>query len=316
MSHSTGFGIQREREMPLASETETQMARLWAELLQREAVGPHDDYFALGGNSLLAVNLFARVEAQFGVKLPLTSIIEAPTVAQFARLLETQGSHNPVVLIREGDGKPPLFLVHDADGETVIYRSLAHPPGSGTRRVRAPALQQGQPSDPAHPHRRDGGLSRRQHPEDSAASPYLLGGLCAGGLIAFEMARQLERDGETVAMVALMDVPDVDAQERPLRVTRNRLTGFASTFEQGKGAPRSRRVAAVARTVLHKAGNLVRYLTESRVRMIRDRTRMALFRLHLKLGLELPAFLRDISVRTAYGHAKTRTGRRRRSGAS
>ena len=239
MSHSMGNGIQQERAMPPASETETQMARLWAELLRRKAVGPDDDYFALGGNSLLAVNLFARVEAQFGVKLPLTSIIEAPTVAQFARLLETQGSHNPVVLIRDGDGKLPLFLVHDADGETVIYRSLAlH-------------------LDPGHAVYGLQPYSKADHPilhtriEEMAAfhiasirkiqprGPYLLGGLCAGGLIAFEMARQLEQDGETVAMVALMDVPDVAAQERPLRVTKHRITGFVSAFEQGKGAPRS-----------------------------------------------------------------------------
>ena len=125
MSNSTGFGILQGPAAPPASETETKLARLWAELLSATPSDLHDDYFALGGNSLLAVNLFVRVEAQFGVKLPLTSIIEAPTVAQLRppaggpRFAQSHGA-DP----RGGD-EPPLFLVHDAEGETVIYRSLA-----------------------------------------------------------------------------------------------------------------------------------------------------------------------------------------------
>jgi thioesterase domain-containing protein/malonyl CoA-acyl carrier protein transacylase/acyl carrier protein len=304
MSNSTGFGILQEHAAPPASETETKLAGLWAELLQREAVDIHDDYFALGGNSLLAVNLFVRVEAEFGVRLPLTSIIEAPTVAQFARLLENRGSHTPVVLIREGGDELPLFLVHDADGETVIYRSLAlH-------------LDPGHAIYGLQPH------SKADHPilhtriEEMAAfhisnirtiqprGPYLLGGLCAGGLISFEMARQLERDGETVLMVALMDAADVAAKMRTLQVAKQRLTRFASAFDQGKDIPRWRRALAGTRTAVRKAGNLARYMVGSRVRTSRDRARMAMFRLHLKLGLRMPAYLQNISVRTAYGSAK------------
>ncbi len=121
---STDSGI-TAKETARGEETEEKLARLWANLLRREHVDLHDNYFALGGNSLMAVSLIARIEAEFGVRLPLTSIIQAPTVREFARLLETGGSHEPVVLVRAGSGEWPLFLVHDADGETILYRSLA-----------------------------------------------------------------------------------------------------------------------------------------------------------------------------------------------
>ena len=62
-----------------------QLKGIWSDLLQIEAIGLDDDFFELGGNSLLAVNLFARIESQLGLKLPLSTIIEAPTIGQLTR---------------------------------------------------------------------------------------------------------------------------------------------------------------------------------------------------------------------------------------
>ena len=76
-----------------------------------------------------------------------------------------------------------------------------------------------------------------------ARGPYLLGGLCAGGLIGFEMARQLQAAGEQVVMVALMDAADVDAREKTLRGTKERLARLSSTLAQEKGRSFARRVA-------------------------------------------------------------------------
>ena len=88
-------------------------------------VGIKDNFFDLGGTSLLAVDLFAQIERQFGKHLPLTALIEAPTVEQLARLIAGVEGQDSLVLIRDGGGKPPLFLVHDGDGETMLYRNLA-----------------------------------------------------------------------------------------------------------------------------------------------------------------------------------------------
>ena len=211
MRNSSECKTLNDSSTPPASETESRLARIWADVLHREVVGINDDYFDLGGNSLLAVNLFAKIESQLGIKLPLSSLIEAPTVVELARLLDARGSHNPVVLIRKGGDGLPLFLIHDADGETMLYRGLAH------------HLDSAHTVYGLHPY------SKANHPilhtcfeemaefhignirKIQAHGPYLLGGLCAGGLIAFEMARQLQRDGEQVAMVALLDAADVAA---------------------------------------------------------------------------------------------------------
>jgi thioesterase domain-containing protein/malonyl CoA-acyl carrier protein transacylase/acyl carrier protein len=289
-----------------ASEIETTLTRLWAELLKVDLVGVDDDYFALGGNSLLAVTLMARVEADLGVKLPLTSIIEAPTVGEFARLMASRGSHSPVILIREGRRNPPLFFVHDADGETMIYRGLAL------------RLETDRSVFGLKPYSKPNYPILQTQIEEMAAfhvatvrgiqshGPYLLGGLCAGGVIAFEMACQLQRAGEQVAMVALLDGADVDAQEKPMRLAKERLTRLSSTLGRDEGQSGPRRALLTATRVARKARNFVVYAIKSRAQTIRDRTKMRLFHTFLKRGLTLPSFLEQISVRTAYGYARTR----------
>jgi thioesterase domain-containing protein/malonyl CoA-acyl carrier protein transacylase/acyl carrier protein len=285
---------------------ERKLATLWAEILNLEEVGVDDDFFALGGNSLLAASLFPRIESQLGVKLPVTSILEASTVARLARLVESGGSHDPLIVIREGGERTPIFLVHDADGETIIYRNLSHY------------------LDPAQPVYGLKPLSTKNHPilhtriDEMAAfhigtmrgvqahGPYLLGGLCAGGLIGFEMARQLQAVGEQVLMVALMDAADVNAREKPLRGTRERLARLSSSLEQEKGRSFARRVAGSGRRVLTKARGFAVYQIESRLQSAREKMRLTLFSVYLKLGLRLPAFLQGISVRTAYNFAKGR----------
>ncbi len=308
MTSRAEFGIVNERSKAVRSETETRLARLWAEVLQRETIGLDDDYFDLGGNSLLAVSLFTRIENQFGTRLPLTSILEAPTVSQFARLLDTGGSHRPLVLVRKGTETHRLFLVHDADGETMLYRSLAlHLNPEVTVYGLQPQSKAGYPilhtriEEMAEFHIR---TIRSVQPH----GPYLLGGLCAGGVIAFEIARQLQRDGEAINMVALWDAADVAARKRPLRLVRKRASSFASTFEQGKrdskGRSKERRALMVTRKALRKVGNLARYITQSYAATVRDQTRMRMLRLYLDCGLRLPSFLQDIPVRTAYMFAR------------
>lgn len=300
---STVSGI-TPSEVASGNETEAKLARLWANVLRLDHVVHHDNYFALGGNSLMAVSLIARIEAEFGVRLPLTSIIQAPTVREFARLLETGGSHEPVVLVRAGSGEWPLFLVHDADGETILYRSLAfnlNPTQS---------VYGLQPySQPSHPmlHTRIEEMAAyhiTSMRKIQTRGPYLLGGLCAGGIIAFEIARQLERAGETVAMVALMDAADVAAKEQPIRFAKKRLERLSAALREGHDVGKLRRVAQAARVIMGKAVSFSRYAISSRVGAIRNQATVSSFRLCLKLGVPVPAFVRNIPVRTLYNEAK------------
>ena len=112
-------------------------------------------------------------------------------------------------------GGPALFLVHDGDGETLLYLNLARrmPDDVAVYRPRADG-QRPMPDPPGEPPR-DGLALRRPGPRGPPAGPYLLGGMCAGGTIAFEMALQLRAAGQAVGLVALLDASDARAGSGP-----------------------------------------------------------------------------------------------------
>lgn len=190
------------------TETEQQLAQIWSELLYIESIGIQDNFFDLGGTSLLAVQLFAQIERVFGQNLSIATLLEAPTLQQLANLLQrdqAKGSWFSLVPIQPHGKQPPLFCIHALGGNILIYRHLATYLG-----IDQPVygLQ-------------SRGLDGRQLPlkrvEDMAAvylqeiqtfqpeGPYFLAGYSLGGLIAFEIAQQLHRQGAQVALVTLID---------------------------------------------------------------------------------------------------------------
>ena len=282
------------------TEVEEVLTRLWASVLRFEPVGIQDDFFEVGGTSLLAVDLFAQIDRQLRQRLPLTALIEAPTIEQLARLVAKGECRDSLVLIREGGEKPPMFLVHDGDGETMLYRNLAillkkeHPVyGLQPNSRRNIPLAQTRISEMAVHH-----IDKIRSVQSQG--PYLLGGMCAGGVIAYEVARQLESQGETVAMVALLDAADVDAPLKMWRFARQRMRSFSTAFHREESLPCYRSMLAVTTKVLHKAKNLTNYLIGQRFKNLRDKIRMRLFRFYLDRELQLPRVLQQIPVRTVY----------------
>jgi non-ribosomal peptide synthetase component F/thioesterase domain-containing protein/NRPS condensation-like uncharacterized protein len=190
------------------NETEKQLKKIWEELLGIRFIGVHQNYFELGGNSILAVRLFAKIENTFRVKLPLSTLIEAPTIAELARVLQNDGaspSWSPVVPMQPEGSRPPFFCVHAAGGNVLLYRDLSRHLGADQPfyGLQFPGLDGEQPL-----------LTRI---EDMAAlyvkeiqrvqphGPYFLGGYCLGGTIALEVAQQLTNNAEAVAFLALLD---------------------------------------------------------------------------------------------------------------
>ncbi len=288
------------------TETERSLATVWSELLHIDPVGVQDNYFDLGGTSLLSVELFVRIEKQFGKKFPLTTLIEAPTVEQLAKLITgTSSPRDSLVLIRDGGSKPPLFLVHDGDGETMLYRNLAY-------RL-----------DPAHkvygiqPYAQEScPILHTRIPEMAAyyierirsiqpKGPYLLGGMCAGGVIAFEMARQLQSQGEAVGMVALIDAADVEAPKQVGRITSHRLKQFSSIFAQEQKANPVIKFLSILHKVGQKVTNLLTYEVQSRATRAWNQFRVQQFRACLDKGIPIPSYLHNLSVRTVYTFAET-----------
>ena len=282
------------------TEAEEALAQLWASVLRVEPIGIKDDFFELGGTSLLAVDLVVQINRQFGQRLALTTLVEAPTIEQLARFVTGSESQESLVLIREGGDRPPLFLVHDGDGETMLYRNLA------ILLKKDHAVYGLQPVSRQNVPLAQVRISEMAtHHIDKIRSvqprgPYLLGGMCAGGVIAYEIARQLQDLGETVAMVALLDAADVEAPLKAWRFANQRINGFSTVFHREEAVEFYRSVFVVATKALRKVKNLAAYLVGQQLKSLRDEIRMRLFRFYLDRGLQLPRPLQQISVRAVY----------------
>lgn len=188
--------------------TERELCAIWAELLGLERVGIHDDFFALGGSSLLAVRLFAQIEKLLGKALPLVILFQCPTIEKLARAIDQRkgrAAATSIVPIQTAGSKPPLVLVHGAGGGILWgYANLST------------HLGQDQPVYAIEPRLAAAGHTSltveemaRQYLADLRAfqpkGPYYLGGYCFGGYVAYEMACLLHAAGEPVALVALLD---------------------------------------------------------------------------------------------------------------
>src|SRR6185295_7366109 len=193
------------------------LAEIWQEVLGLERVGAHDNFFELGGHSLLAVLLMARIEKRFGKSLSLATLFAAPTVESLAALLSRSDGHqqgrSPLVAIQPQGDRPPFFCVHPVGGNVLCYLDLARhlPPDQPFYALQSPEPGGDQPASIEEMAALYLSELRRIQPE----GPYRLGGWSMGGLIAFEMARQLESAGQELDLVVLIDTPPPAAQPGP-----------------------------------------------------------------------------------------------------
>ncbi|MGH9533788.1 MAG: thioesterase domain-containing protein [Terriglobales bacterium] len=191
---------------PAPADVGDRLAAIWREVLGLESVGLNENYFDLGGDSALAVVLFARIEREFGRKLPLATLFDAATIAELAAVLQRQPRDaSPLVSLQAAGAKRPLFLVHDATGTVLGYRHLARRLGA-ERPIYG--LQAAESTTGAAHAATVEGLARRYLQALRAvqsAGPYYLAGYCGGGTIAYEMAQQLTQSGEPVGLLALID---------------------------------------------------------------------------------------------------------------
>ncbi|MFQ5610898.1 MAG: amino acid adenylation domain-containing protein [Anaerolineae bacterium] len=187
---------------------ELQLARLWEEVLDVRPVGVRDNFFELGGHSLLGARLFARIEEAFERRLPLATLFQAPTVEQQAAVLRRQGDPtglpgrwSSLVAVQPGGSRPPLFCVPGNLGNVFVdLGDLARYLGPDQPFY---GLQDGL-QNPAQ----IGALAARYLQEIRTVQPegpYLLGGVCWGGVVAYEMAQQLRREGQPVALLAMVE---------------------------------------------------------------------------------------------------------------
>ncbi len=188
---------------------ETSLARIWESVLGLTPIGRNDDFFDLGGNSLQSSQVLARIEESFGASLPPSALFEHGTVAKLAERVSGHvvlKSPTPLVQLRPGPEGRPLFLVHSGQGDVATYgllaRGLEERPVYGLQAVGLQGESWPLASVSAMADRY---LLEILKPEFK--EPYLLGGTCMGGMVAFEMAQRLVRSGKKVGLLVLMDVP-------------------------------------------------------------------------------------------------------------
>ena len=289
------------------TDTERALLSLWQELLGIDGLGVNDDYFALGGTSLIAARMFAEISRHFGVRLPLTTVLESPTVRALARHLDQQRMprSGALVSLRQG-GRRNLFLVHDGDGETLLYLNLARRMpadlsvfGIEPRRIAGVPLAHTRVEDMAAFYNEE---MRKKQPH----GPYLIGGMCAGGVIAYEMASQLVRAGESVALVAVLDAAAPGAAKKPRRIAKQRLSRVQQTLSQAQKNDTSpvRRASMVIAAISRKATNALIWEVRQRFRRWSAHARFRLLRWLLRREAAWPKLIPALSVRQIYDTAE------------
>jgi amino acid adenylation domain-containing protein len=196
--------LARDYEAP-EGETEQRLARIWAELLQVEPVGPEDNFFELGGHSLTALRLMARVGSVFGVQIGVAALFAAPTLRQLARRVsESEKPPEPwkFIQLQPLGEKTPIIAINNG----MLYYKLSQKIGTDRRflavQLYDPVIPKPLPDRSLEQVAADYvELIRAAQPK----GPYILMGLCIAGLIAHEAARQLRRAGERVPLVIMAD---------------------------------------------------------------------------------------------------------------
>ena len=216
-----------------------ELAGIWSDILGVSGIGPEDEFFALGGHSLNAVRMFSRVKRDMGVDLPITTLFDAPTLAALADQVaeigglsrsrsgaEPEGGANvtaaiakpwsPLVRINAGqDGVRPFYMVHGAGGNVLSFRILADCldpsiPFYGIRALGSDGGIEVDTSIEAMASRYLVAITEVQ-PE----GPYDIGGYSGGGVIAYEMARQLKAAGHSVGRLHFLDTLEPIAARTP-----------------------------------------------------------------------------------------------------
>jgi thioesterase domain-containing protein/acyl carrier protein len=210
---------------PVSDDISRELSDIWKDVLHLDAVDPHRPFFDTGGNSLLLVRLFARLNKTFGTRLPITTIFDADTIAKLSQRLRSHGEIRSIVPVQSHGHRPPVFMIHSY----LLYRSLSQSLGPtqpfyGLRELEADSALDMQERVANYV---------REIRAVQPHGPYSLMGWCAAGPLTVEVARHLIESGEIVGPVILFD---------------SWLPGYLSSVQEvktnGSPAPRWRRIRA------------------------------------------------------------------------
>ncbi|MEO8664516.1 MAG: amino acid adenylation domain-containing protein, partial [Ignavibacteria bacterium] len=187
---------------------ELQLVKIWEKVLGKKPVGIKDNFFDLGGHSLLALRLFGYIEKLTGKKLPLSILFASPTIEQLAIILKDEGwkpQWKSLVAVKPGGSKLPFFYVPPAAGTALEVQDLIKyiPDDQPFYILESVGLDGKEP-----PHNKIEDMSAHFVKEIQSLQPdgpYLLGGRCFGGRVVFDVAQQLTKQGQKIALLSIFD---------------------------------------------------------------------------------------------------------------
>jgi thioesterase domain-containing protein len=224
---------------PPRDELEAKLALIWGELLGYEPVSVYDDFFETGGHSLLAIRLFDQFERFAGRKLPLSLLFKAPTIAGLAEYIRDEEQDiaiSSMVMLSDPDptlnysGKRPFYCVTPPGDELLVFNSLVRAFGEERPFI---GLQYGVNGE--KPFLSVEGMAAyfvEQIIDQDNQEPYLIGGYCYGGLLAYEMAQQLRAQGKEVALVVMIDTSVPGAVTEKKKTLRNLFNNNVSKMQE------------------------------------------------------------------------------------
>ena len=193
---------------PPRDDLDRQLCQIWEEILETGQIGILDNFFELGGHSLLAVRLFTEIEKELSVHIPVASLFQAPTISQQADLIrekQVPSGISPIITIQGNGTKPPFFCIHNFGGFVINYEPLSQALGTdqpfyGLQAYGLEGINEPHTTILEMAHYYYQAIRQKQ-----PAGPYYLGGYCFGGVVAYDVASLLSRQGEKVGLLALID---------------------------------------------------------------------------------------------------------------
>jgi thioesterase domain-containing protein/acyl carrier protein len=232
-----------------------QLTKLWEKILNVRPIGLQDNFFDLGGNSLVAVRLFSEMRKLFDRSFPLSVLFQAPTVEKLADMIRKGGwtpQWSSLIPIQPGGSKPTFFCVHGGGGNVLIYRELARHLGKDYPFYGLQARGLDENSDCLTTIEAMAEAYLKELLELQPEGPYYLGGFCMGGQVAFEIAQRLVHYGQQVNLLFLMDTHNYNPVKPGVSVSEKVVNAGAENNVESPGSTRPEIKSQPDRT----AGNL------------------------------------------------------------
>jgi amino acid adenylation domain-containing protein len=245
------------------SHEELELIEMWEDLLRVKPIGVNDNFFDLGGHSMMAVRLFARIEEKFKVRMPLATLFQSPTIKELAKVLRAKepSQLGDLLVPLQGSGSgSPLFLLHAADGDVLNYTAFVRSYGPGRPIYGIQSRGINGEAQPLTSIEEMGTQYVHAVQKIRPHGPYLLLGYSEGALPAYEMARQFAEAGEEVGLLAIIDA-STPGQKESEAATRRRefVVEFLNLYVDIRQAIPKGNLRDLIRTFPQRIANLILY---------------------------------------------------------